>query len=33
MVEVFYSGLLVVATLGAAWVGGYVVYRLVKGQG
>lgn len=33
MVEVFYSGLLVAATLAAGWFGVYVVYRLVKGQG
>jgi hypothetical protein len=33
MVEVMYTGLLVIALLAAAWVGFYVIYRLFKGQG
>lgn len=33
MVETFYTGLLVVALLAAAWVAFVVVRRLFKGQG
>ena len=33
MVEAFYTGLLVVALLAAAWVAIVVVSRLFKGQG
>lgn len=32
MVEVVYTGLLVAASLGAAWMAFYVVYRLLKGR-
>lgn len=33
MVEVFYTGLLIVAMAAAAWVAFIVVYRLFKSQG
>jgi hypothetical protein len=33
MVEVFYTGLLVVAMAAAGWFACYVVYKLFKGQG
>jgi hypothetical protein len=33
MVEVFYTTLLVIACLAAAWFSVYVVYKLFKGQG
>jgi hypothetical protein len=32
VLEVFYVGLLVLASLLVAWAGGYVVYRLFKSQ-
>jgi hypothetical protein len=33
MLEVFYTGLLVVAILAAGWFSIFVVYKLFKGQG
>jgi hypothetical protein len=33
MVEVGYTGLLIVAMAAAGWFGFYVVYKLFKGQG
>ena len=33
MVEVAYTGLLIVATAAGAWFAFYVVYKLFKGQG
>lgn len=33
MVEVFYTGMLVVAMAAAGWFALYVVYKLFKGQG
>ena len=33
MLEMVYTGLLVLAILFITWMGGYVVYRLFKGQG
>lgn len=32
LVETFYTGLLVLATIGITWFAGYVVYKLYKGQ-
>jgi hypothetical protein len=33
MVEVFYTGLLIVAMAAAGWFAFFVVYKLFKGQG
>lgn len=33
MLEMVYTGLLVLAILFITWMAGYVVYRLFKGQG
>lgn len=33
MVEVFYTGLLIVAMAAAGWLAFFVVYKLFKGQG
>jgi hypothetical protein len=33
MVEVFYSGLLIVAMAACGWFAFYVVFKLFKGQG
>lgn len=32
LVEAFYTGLLVIVSIGIAWFSGYVVYKLYKGQ-
>ncbi len=32
MIEIFYTGLLVVMALVITWFAGFVVYRLYKGQ-
>lgn len=32
MLEIFYTGLLVIAIAAAAWFSFYVVYKLFKGQ-
>ena len=33
MLEIVYTGLLVLAILFITWFSGYVVYKLLKGQG
>ncbi len=33
MLEIVYTGLLVLAILFITWMAGYVVYKLFKGQG
>ena len=33
VVENFYTGLLILASIAITWFAGYVVYKLFKGQG
>lgn len=33
MLEIFFTGLLVLAVVFITWLSGYVVYKLYKGQG
>lgn len=32
LVEIFYTGLLILCSIGITWFAGYVVYKLYKGQ-